>query len=48
VQDRGSKNPKMFWGKVSGGKRQDRLMQWNSKRKVIQEEKEVVKHYRLL
>jgi hypothetical protein len=33
--------------KVSGGKRQDRLMLRNSEGKVIQEKKEVAEHYRL-
>jgi hypothetical protein len=47
LQDHFSKNPKMFWKKVSGGKRQDRLMLRNSEGKVIQEEKEVAEHCRL-
>jgi hypothetical protein len=37
----------MFWKKVSGGKRQDRLMLRNSEGKMIQEEKEVAEHCRL-
>jgi hypothetical protein len=47
LQGHFSKNPKMFWKKVSGGKRQDRLMLRNSEGKVIQEKKEVAEHCRL-
>jgi hypothetical protein len=45
LQDHFSKNPKMYWIKVSGGERQYRLMLRNSDGKVIQEQKEVTEHY---
>jgi hypothetical protein len=37
----------MLYKKVSGGKRQDRLVLRNSEGKAIQEEKEVAEHCRL-